>query len=296
MRLSIQELYNRVLRIDTIPTVPAIVRPLLEMMAAPVEEVPLRKVEQLVACDASIAAQCLKMANSPLYASHNVTSIASAVSILGLRRVQSILLTCSLNKAVPKDRWVVDPTIFWRHSLGCALVARKLAEVIGYHDLEKAYLAGLLHDLGIIVTSIVYPDGFRHCLKLASEERLPLHICETEELGFTHCESGAILAKEWNLSEEVRDVIYGHHLLDSQRRLSPLISLVHVSDLLCRVRDLGYGYPESLTVDLVAEPSWVFLVNHYPKLEAVDLARFTLDTDEWMLDIQNLVNTVFSRA
>lgn len=296
MRLSTQELYDRIRRIDSIPTIPTIIRPLLEMLAAPPECVTIGRIEKLVAFDASIAAQCLKMANSPLYGARHVENIGTAVSILGLRRVQSILLTCSLNKAVPKDRWGVDPTVFWRHSLGCALVTRKLAEAIGYPDLEQAYLAGLLHDLGIIVSSIICPDGFRHALKLAASREVPLNVCEAEEMGFTHCETGSIIAKQWRLSDDVSEVIESHHLLDPQRSISPLAGMVHISDLLCRLRNLGYGYPEALNIDFVTQPSWSVLVAQYPAMQRMDFARFTLDTDAWMQDIYAIVNTVFSHS
>jgi putative nucleotidyltransferase with HDIG domain len=280
--------------IDSIPTIPTIILPLLEMLAAPIEDVAIHSIEQLVATDPSIAAQCLKMANSPLYGVRRIESIGGALGILGLRRVQSILLTCSLNKVVSRGRWGVDPDAFWRHSLGCALVTRKMAELIAYQDLEQAYLAGLLHDLGMIVSSIVCADEFRGALQQAATRRVALNVTEQEEMGFTHCESGAILARQWRLTHEVTDVIEAHHLLDPQRPLSPLVCIVHVSDLLCRLRDLGYGYDESLNVDFTVEPSWAFLTKNYPTLDAIDLARFTFDTDEWMQEVHHVVNSVFS--
>lgn len=296
MRLRIQEVHDRVRWIDSIPTIPTIIRPLLEMLAAPVEDVTIRSVERLVAADPSIAAQCLKMANSPLYGVRRIESIGSALTILGLRRIQSILLTCSLNKVVAKGRWGVDPDAFWRHSLGCALVTRKMAELIGYQDLEQAYLSGLLHDLDMIVSSIVCADEFCSAVRLATSRRVPLHVTEQEEMGFTHCEGGAILAKQWRLTREVTESIEAHHLLDPQRPLSPLVCMVHVSDLLCRLRDLGYGYAESLSVDFALEPSWIFLTRNYPILDSIDLARFTFDTDEWMHDVHHVVDAVFSRG
>jgi HD-like signal output (HDOD) protein len=57
---------------------------------------------------------------------------------------------------VPAEKWVVDLDIFWRHSFGCAMVCREFADRIGYAEPEKAYLVGLLHDIGIIVNSLVY--------------------------------------------------------------------------------------------------------------------------------------------
>ena len=76
---------------------------------------------RLVSYDNSIAAQCMRVASSPLFGlASSPKSIKSAVISLGLRRVETILLTCCLGQAFPAKKWALDPVVFWRHSLGCA--------------------------------------------------------------------------------------------------------------------------------------------------------------------------------
>ena len=53
-----------------------------------------------------------------------------------------IIFGLCLNQTIPRDKWVLDRTAFWRHSLGCALVTQSMARKIGYAEPEKAYLAG----------------------------------------------------------------------------------------------------------------------------------------------------------
>jgi len=173
----------------------------------------------------------------------------------------------------PTDKWVIDPDAFWRHSLGCALVTQRIAQNIGYPEPEKAYLAGLLHDIGFLVNSVLYNKDFE-CLRLASEQRAPLHVIEEQVLGFTHNDTGQMLCEQWGLPKELVAATRCHHDLGLLPTAGPLACLVHLSDLLCRVRYLSYGYERSLRVDLGSDEAWQTLVRTYPKLQNMDLARF----------------------
>ena len=290
---KLEKLRPRIKALEAIPSVPAIVQPLVSLLQLPPEEVSIEKVIELVSYDKTIAAQCLRMANSPLFGRRQTETVRNAVMALGLKRVQAILMGCCMNKAVPADKWVLDAATFWRHSLACALVSRKMAAMIGYADPEKAYLAGLLHDLGFLVNSLVCEEDFRKCIRVASEGHVALHRAEEEHLGFTHCQSGKILAEQWRLPSEVTEVIRFHHDIGTEMT-SPLTSLVHLSDLLCRVRDLGYGYYEVMGIDLAGDAAWSNLVQYHPQLANMDLARFTMDIDGSMQEIVATVDTVFA--
>jgi HD-like signal output (HDOD) protein len=152
---------DRVERIETMPAIPAVFLPLLKLLSGSAEEAKVDEVVRLVSYDNTIAAQCLRMAASPLFGlTQPPKSIKGAVLTLGLRRVQTILLTCCLGQAFPAEKWVLDPDVFWRHSLGCAMVCRKFSEKLTAADGEKAYMAGLLHDIGFMVNCLVFPQWF----------------------------------------------------------------------------------------------------------------------------------------
>jgi HD-like signal output (HDOD) protein len=291
------ELRRRVEKLRSLPSSPAVLQPLLDLLRRPPDEIELSQVVQLVSYEKTIAAQLLRIANSPLYArARPAESIQSAIFTLGIQRIEDILLSNCFGKLVPQDKWVVDPAVFWRHSFGCALVCREFAERIDYYDPDKAYLAGLLHDLGIIVNSLAYNDEYRTVLAEAVQNGRPLDEQEKLTLGFTHCESGVILAKTWQLPDTVCEVIEWHHDMEHAPANNPLIALVHLGDLLCRLRGLGYGYDEWRAIDLAADPAWHELARHCPKLASIDLARFTLDLDAYVVRITKLVDTIFSPA
>jgi HD-like signal output (HDOD) protein len=279
--------------LEAMPTVPAIVMPLTAMLQLQPEKVEMEKVVELVSYDSTIAAQCLRMANSPLFGRRNTETVRSAIMALGLKRVQAMVLGCCMNQIVPVDKWAMDPVVFWRHSMACALVCSRMAKMIDYPDADKAYLAGLLHDLGFLVNTLTCTEEFRKCIHQASEEHVALHRVEEFHLGFTHCQSGKILAEQWRFSPEVIEVIEFHHDEGVNPKGVPLVALVHLGDLLCRVRDLGYGYYEAMGVDFAADAAWATLVAHYPQLAKMDLARFTMDIDAVMDEIAATVDAVF---
>jgi HD-like signal output (HDOD) protein len=102
------------------------------------EEVKVDDVVRLVSYDGTIAAQCLRVAGSPLFGlAQPPKSIKGAVISLGLRRVETILLTCCLGQAFPAKKWALDPAVFWRHSLGCAMVCRKFSEKLAVRMLRR---------------------------------------------------------------------------------------------------------------------------------------------------------------
>lgn len=285
---------ERVAGIQTMPAIPAIFLPLLDLMNLPEDRVKLDEVVKLISYDNTIAAQCLRVAGSPLFGlAKSPDSIKGAVISLGLRRVETILLTCCMGKGFPVKNWVLDPTTFWRHSLGCAMVCRKISNKLGADDGDKAYMAGLLHDIGFLVNCLAFPKEFSVAATLASENQVPFDEAEQTTMGFTHCETGRALAEKWNLADHMVQVIAHHHAPELSETAKPLVALVHISDLLCRMRNLGYGYYECRKVDLLEDAAWPILMKEYRALEGVDLVRFTFELDESIDEIDHLVSTVF---
>ena len=288
---------ERVQGIETMPAIPAVFLPLLKLLSGSPENAKVDEVVRLVSYDNTIAAQCLRVAGSPLFGlPQPPKSIKAAVMSLGLRRVETILLTCCLGQAFPAKKWVLDPAVFWGHSLGCAMVCRKFSEKLANADDEKAYMAGLLHDIGLMVNCFAFPKEFSTVLEHACHEEIPLDEAEHTTMGFTHCESGRALAEKWNMTDDIVEVIANHHAVEQSQRARPLVALVHMSDLLCRMRGLGYGYYERHRVDLISNSAWAILLKEHRDLEGVDLVRFTFELDEAVGEIHALVSTVFGLA
>lgn len=286
---------ERIGRIESMPSIPVVFVPLLKLLNAPVEQVRLDEVVKLISYDNTIAAQCLRVASSPLFGlAKPPESIKGAVLALGMRKVETILLTCCLGQAFPSKDWSLDATLYWRHSLGCAMVCRKFAEKLSSVDSDKAYMAGLLHDIGIMVNCLSFPKEFSVALAHAFSEQIPLHDAETITMGFNHCETGKALAEQWNLGEAMTQVIAHHHAIERSESDQGLVALVHLCDLLCRMRGLGYGFYERQKIDLAYNPAWAILLKEHSELEGVDLVRFTFEMDDAMTNIYDMVATIFA--
>jgi HD-like signal output (HDOD) protein len=294
MTPTLRELIReRVAKLNSIPTVPAIIRPLLHYLERPVDQVEVHRIVDLVSCDESISAQCLRVANSALYSrSHEVKSVHGAVVVLGVRQVREILLSCSLLNLLPKESWVIDPLAFWEHSLGCALVSRHCARKARYREPDRAYLAGLLHDLGELVNMLSFQEEFRAAAQLARSEQVPIHQAEYSALGFTHCDTGKILAEHWRLPEDITEVVEHHHNVQQAKLHPVLVALVGLGDRFCHLHELGYGINESPDWKLENDPAWAILTRDYPFLVQTELASFFLDMEQFVSEARNLVRSI----
>ena len=200
-----EALRSRVKNLEAMPPMPAILGPLLQCLELPPEQIEIEKLTELIARDKSIAAQCLRMANSALYSRASaVETIRGAVVKLGAIRLRDILWSSFLVRMAPKSNWPLDPTAFWEHSFGCALVSQQLAKKIALPDPEKVYLCGLLHDVGELVNSMLVPAEFKSVAERAVLENISLYDAEKQSLGFTHCDTGKLLAEHWMLPTDIQ--------------------------------------------------------------------------------------------
>ena len=286
-------LLKRLEGLHHIPTIPAVLAPLLRYLQQPLEQLDVHKVTDLIAQDKSLAAQCLQMANSPLFGRwQKVDSLYGAVVGLGFQRVSDIAMSCGVLNMIPRDTGI-DPVAFWEHSLGCALVCRHFARKISYSDPSKAYLAGLLHDLGIIVNLWALPKEFGAAFELARAEGVPLHEAEQSVLGFTHCESGRLLAERWELGADLLEVVSLHHTPEQARGYAGLVALVELSDLLCRMSGLTHGFIEKREVNLLQQAGFLVLSQQCRQLQDFDWARMTFELDSYLDEVRCLVRAIY---
>jgi len=290
------KLLERVKDLKQIPTIPAVLAPLLRYLEQPVEDLDIQKVTDVIAQDKALAAQCLRMANSPLFGRfQKIDSLRTAILGLGFQRVSDIAMSCGVLNLTPKDTGGIDPVVFWEHSLGCALVCRHFARTISYPDPRKAYLAGLLHDLGIVVNLRSFPEEFRRVFERARSQRIPLHEAEQAVLGFTHCDSGSLLAENWDLSADLHAVVSLHHGSYESSEHAPLIAVVELADLLCRMSGLNYGYLENRQVNVLEQRGFAVLLQKFPALRDFDWARLTFELDSYMDEVHGLVHAIYRK-
>jgi putative nucleotidyltransferase with HDIG domain len=282
---------------DKMPTLPVSLMPLLRYLETPIEQLDVQKVVDLISHDKSLSAQCLQMANSPLFGRwQTVDNVKSAVVSLGLQRMRDIALSCSVLTLVPAGATRNDPVVFWEHALAVALVCRQFARKIKYPDPDKAYLGGLLHDIGIVAHLWLAPEEFRETLNLGQSQHIPLHEAECTVMGVTHAETGKIVAERWHLTHDLVNIVRFHHEPTKAPSHRDLVALVSLSDLLCRMGGIGYGYSEDREVDFHEQPAFDLLLQECPSLGTFDWARFTFELESYMEEVHRLVTQLYRAA
>lgn len=288
-------LTRKVQELGNLPAIPSVLNSLGECLSGNPEDVNVEQVAELISYDKSLAAQCLRTANSALFTRRAaVGSVREAIFALGLARVRDLVYSCSLPKLFSNAKNGMAPATFWRHALGTALLSQRFAKRLAVKNQDKFYLAGLLHDIGILVNSLLFPKEFREILKTAETTETPLCEVELQALGFTHCESGRTLADIWKLPPDICAVIEFHHCTPPEGPEVEITSVVYLMDILCRLRGLGYGYYEARGLDLETDPAWQLLANKYPVAAQLDLIRFTFELDEQLLEVQALVDSIIA--
>ena len=287
-------LLRRVGEIGSLPAMPTILQSLGECLSENPANANIDRIVELISYDKSLAAQCLRMANSAMFRRRSeVETVKGAVVALGLWKIRDIIYSCTLPTLLSSPKEGMAPTTFWRHALGTAMVTQHLAQKLGIADVEKFYLGGLLHDIGIVVNALLFKNEFHSVLTEAERTETPLCEVEQKVLGFTHCNSGRILADTWKLSEDIANTIEFHHAPTEDANAAELTSTVYLADLLCRLRNLGYGYYEARAFDLASEPAWRALAAKHPSAAELDLARFTFELDEHAVHVEATVDSIF---
>jgi HD-like signal output (HDOD) protein len=236
-------LTRRTNHLVNLPAMPRILTTLNEALSVNAGKADVEKIVQTVSYDKSLAAQCLRMANSVLYRQRgDVTTVREAVLSLGLWRIRDLAFFCNLPLLFSSLDCVVAKEVFWRHALATAYVSEKLGMEFHSAGREQIYLAGLLHDIGILVNALLIPEDFRKVLEEAVRERSPVLPIEQRVLGFTHPDSGRILADTWKLPVEVTEVIEFHHAPEQQSTNNEATLIVKLANQLCWKYGLGYGY------------------------------------------------------
>jgi putative nucleotidyltransferase with HDIG domain len=98
----------------------------------------------------------------------------------------------------------------WRHNLGCAIVAQRLAAV-GFIDKDTAFTAGILHDVGRMGLAVIQPAPYAALLEKHLGPSETLLDAERVLFGWDHCETGRQLVGDWKLPEELESVVAQHH-------------------------------------------------------------------------------------
>jgi putative nucleotidyltransferase with HDIG domain len=184
--------------------------------------------------DPALTARVLRIVNSAYYGlGRQIGSISQSIMTIGMRQVSALALSSSVYKMTDNWHSGFDRRLFWRHSLEVAIAARMLAEQVKWRNLEEPWVAGLLHDVGLLVLERSYPKEFSRIWSMAQRESA-LEDYEIQQWNTDHARVGKFLLQQWNLPETICVAVGYHHTTftpndtDPDRQLTQIICLAHL--------------------------------------------------------------------
>ncbi len=87
----------------------------------------------------------------------------------------------------------------WTHCISVGVTARELARSLSIPAPDEAFVAGLMHDAGILVELQIWPEKLQ-CI-CTTAKRTGADFCETERqiMGVDHTALGQALTEQWRL-------------------------------------------------------------------------------------------------
>lgn len=186
--------------------------------------------------DQVLSAQTLKICNSALFAGTvRVDTLKDAVLLLGQDMLVKSVITAAVetyyDQTGTSGYSLCRGGLFF-HAVGVATAAELLAEKSGKADSKQAYTAGLLHDIGKVVLDQYIAQSAPLLFRQLGEARENFLNSEQKFLGITHCSTGGILARQWQFSKALSQVIRFHHLPEAADDHKDLVAIVYLADLL----------------------------------------------------------------
>lgn len=237
-----KKILERLDEISNLPSFPNIVVKLSSLLENP--ETSTDEIVQVIRMDPVISSNILHLANTIAFnISAKISSITEAIVRIGFYNVRDIVLSISMIRNFP-NKGNIDYEKFWHHSLSVAYATKTIEHFTGksYHQDENLYMAGLLHDLGILVLDQFFGDFYAPVLQKALNAKEPLYQIENSLIGICHSEISAKLLERWNLPTGVIEAvlnIYTPHLCSSETRR--MGKILHIANYACENQGVTNG-------------------------------------------------------
>lgn len=233
-----QELVNR---FKDFKPIPHIAMRICELTSK--EECTNKEIEELIRLDPTLVSRLLRIVNSPYYRlCTRVDSISRAITFIGLKNLRNLVVSDAVKGLIQneKEGEVLSARTLLLHCTAVGVCAQMLSRRVFGNSGEDAFLAGILHDIGMVVELQVQEEPFNTAVREYMAGSGHIIDYEREAMGTDHCSVGGLLATEWRFPDEVQKVIRHHHaVIENDKNVESLMGIFQTADYIASVS--GYN-------------------------------------------------------
>lgn len=201
--------------------------PAVAMEVVRLSRSPKTDMSALASClskDPALTARLLQFVNSPTFGlKRKIGSIEEAVTVIGVRPLQSVVLGFSLPPKLVEGIEKRVLTRYWQHSLAKALAAREIARMTHAPDADEAFVSGLLQHLGMLAMVQELGGPYVDFVKQVWNEKGNLLQLEIASLGFDHRALSSRMVERWQFPDHLSRALAHPMQAELIARLDPSI-------------------------------------------------------------------------
>jgi len=230
-------------QVNSVPSLPSVVLELRKYLNDP--DVSFDQLAKVIEYDPGLTANVLQLANSAYFGwSRTIKTVKEAITRLGTNRIFQMVLCMSVAPLVrkPIKGYDTDGEGLWKHSIATAICAEQLVATLDLPDMDEAFTAGLLHDMGKVVLGTFVEVDDEPIREIVKSDNLSFNEAEQMVLGIDHAEVAGELLKAWNLPDGVVESARCHHQPHhADPKYQQIVDVIHVADFLCISFGFGVG-------------------------------------------------------
>jgi HD-like signal output (HDOD) protein/AmiR/NasT family two-component response regulator len=194
----------------------------------------------VISADPALSSQLLRLVNSAHTGfARRIGTLEEAVVVLGFDTVKRLATSVSVVDLFSGPGRFWDRPALWRHALGCANAARLLARQVGHNGPGQAFVAGLLHDFGLVFLDQHLPQAVERVMLYRREQEVDLVTAEQKALGVSHAWVSGWIARRWNLPPQLVSAVQWHHLPEKADQFRDLAAILNLAEAIAHTAGLG---------------------------------------------------------
>lgn len=221
-------------KVNSLHSLPTIALRVNELLALP--NCTSSDLERIILLDPGLTTKLLKFANSAYFGfSRTIDTLSQAITLIGQQELRNLVLATSVTtlfKGIPKN--IIDMQSFWFQSVTCGVVARELAIESRINQLQRFFIIGLLHKIGKLIFLCEYPESYLVILKKTYQNDAAAIDAELHQFGFNHALLAAEILKQWQLPENIWQVILYQYIPLESKEYQKDAGILHIASQLSK--------------------------------------------------------------